>query len=388
MYIDNINFANIPEADLASSYCKYIVGIRIGERLADDVQYILLGSTLPVAFVPASVSGEEVDLLQPWGHPIPMTAPGNYIMAAVASGMYEWQVVDAPEESATGFPVGNITETVDEVETTTSYTVVFANHDIYELEYLESTNSDGETVYYGIHTDKVYFAKTGQLMPSPKISLPMTTMEELAAQVKRLVDNSGSVSASQMVTKLSSLSVIGDLVDGTITTFNGYNVSSIRSNAFKDCTKLTTVTLPTATTVKTDAFNGCTALTSVSATNTPTVEANAFSGCTALAKVTCSSGFTLNANAFSDLTALTTFTQSSTSATTGTIGSQAFSGCTALATLTLQSSKMIVLENADAFRGTPIEALTGSIKVHKDLVATYQADAAWSKFASIISAVS
>lgn len=67
----------------------------------------------------------------------------------------------------------------------------------------------------------------------------------------------------------------GDLKSVTV----GNNVTTIESNAFKDCTGLTTVTLGTGvTSIGTYAFNNCTALTTIRSNRTtpPTIQSSTF----------------------------------------------------------------------------------------------------------------
>ena len=72
-------------------------------------------------------------------------------------------------------------------------------------------------------------------------------------------------------------------------TYDGttYSVTSIGEFAFKDCTGLTSVTIPTSvTSIGEEAFRGCTGLTSVTIPNSVTsIGGSAFSGCTGLKKI-------------------------------------------------------------------------------------------------------
>lgn len=92
-------------------------------------------------------------------------------------------------------------------------------------------------------------------------------------------------------------------------TYDGatYSVTSIGEFAFKDCTGLTSVTIPTSvTSIGESAFYGCTALTSVTIPNSvTTIGYDTFRGCTGLTSVTIPKSVT-------------------------SIGGSAFSGCTGL----------------------------------------------------------
>ena len=72
-------------------------------------------------------------------------------------------------------------------------------------------------------------------------------------------------------------------------TYNGttYSVTSIGDYAFKDCSSLTSITLPNSvTSIGESAFNSCSALTSITLPNSVTsIGGDAFYGCSALTSV-------------------------------------------------------------------------------------------------------
>ena len=72
------------------------------------------------------------------------------------------------------------------------------------------------------------------------------------------------------------------------------NVKYIASNAFKDCVKVTEVTLPAGVTeIGIFAFKGCTGLTSISLPAGVTkIESYAFSGCTGMTSISLPAGVT------------------------------------------------------------------------------------------------
>jgi len=111
-------------------------------------------------------------------------------------------------------------------------------------------------------------------------------------------------------------------------------VTRIGSCAFKGCTGLTSVTIPSSTRVGSNAFDGCTELTSITIPNSVTIEDYAFYGCTGLTSVTISYCVTIGNYAFCGCTGLT----SATISYCVTIGKYAFLGCTGLTSVTIPSS--------------------------------------------------
>ena len=119
---------------------------------------------------------------------------------------------------------------------------------------------------------------------------------------------------------------------------NTYKVTGIGTYAFRDCTGLTSITLPNSvTSIGELAFYGCTGLTSVTIPNSVTIIGdNAFWDCTGLTSVTIPNSVTsIERSAFYGCTGLTSVTipNSVTS-----IGNSAFYGCTGLTSITIGNS--------------------------------------------------
>ena len=88
---------------------------------------------------------------------------------------------------------------------------------------------------------------------------------------------------------------------------NGYTVTSIGDDAFRDCTGLTSITIPdSVTSIGTFAFSGCTSLTSITILDSVTeIGARAFYNCTSLTSVTIGNGVTsIGERAFFECTSL------------------------------------------------------------------------------------
>ena len=135
-----------------------------------------------------------------------------------------------------------------------------------------------------------------------------------------------------------------------------YTITSIGSNAFKNCTNLALTSLPSGlTSIGNTAFNGCTnlALTSLPSGIT-SIGSYAFGGCTRLALTSLPSGLTsIKESAFGGCTNLTL-----TSLPDGvtSIGNSAFDGCTNLALTSLPDGVTSIGSNA--FDGCTNLALT------------------------------
>ena len=127
------------------------------------------------------------------------------------------------------------------------------------------------------------------------------------------------------VVYIGKVAYLGKNVSGEVNIKAG--TVSISSNAFKDCTNLTSITIPNSVTdIGSSAFKGCTSLTSITIPNSVTyIGANAFFGCSILATVTIGSGVeNIGKNAFfgcSNLATVTVYAQDCS------LGSYAFNSC-------------------------------------------------------------
>ena len=133
-----------------------------------------------------------------------------------------------------------------------------------------------------------------------------------------------------------------EIMDGTI---------SIAGSAFKNCSSLTTITIPNSiTSIGYGAFNGCSSLTSITLPNSVTnIEGSTFSGCSSLTSITLPNSVTsIGYYAFWGCSSLTSITipNSVTS-----IGDQSFYDCSSLATINISNSVTSIGYNA--FAGTP-----------------------------------
>lgn len=353
-----------------SQLLKYVAIVRVGEKFSDDWTYLMLVAGSPISFISKEASGNSNDCLEIWPRFVGMGQSQAWLYGSPPSPS---PVYGTWEDCGTvkTVPLGDVEETTtsqdSEGNTVTEtvivpYTLVWSNHDICYADYTVTIDDEGNTTPHGFITQNVYFPKTGVLPPESTVTVPYSTMTQLADGVRHVCDDTTSRPLYAMIEDLDALTPPSNIVDGSLTSYNGVSTPTVRAGIFEGCTKLTKVTLPVTTSVEERAFAGCTALTTLTANGKVAIGANAFDGCTALATATLPA--------------------------VASIGSQAFNGCTALKTLTMTGSTMCVLENADAFAGTPFASLTGTITVNANLVATYKADAVWSAFASIIKAPS
>ena len=136
----------------------------------------------------------------------------------------------------------------------------------------------------------------------------------------------------------------GDIAIPESITYNNskYSVTSIGDWAFKECSGLTSVTIPNSvTSIGEAAFNGCSGLTSITIPNSVTSIGDwAFSQCSGLTSVTIPNSVTsIGDYAFSHCSGLTSVTipNSVTS-----IGEWVFGGCSGLTSVTIPNSVTII----------------------------------------------
>ena len=124
------------------------------------------------------------------------------------------------------------------------------------------------------------------------------------------------------------------------------SVTSI-DGAFSDCTGLTSIEIPTSVTCIDGAFSGCTGLTSIEIPTSETSIDGAFSGCTGLTSIEIPSSITSIGDwTFSRCTGLTSIEIPST---VTAIGDYAFNECTSLASVTFEAPSSLETIGAQAF---------------------------------------
>ena len=137
-----------------------------------------------------------------------------------------------------------------------------------------------------------------------------------------------------------------NLFDNKVYTSN----DEIGEYAFKDCSGLTSLTLPAGiTTIGRNAFSGCSGLTSLTLpAGITSIGRNAFDGCSGLTSLTLPAGITsIGFGAFSGCSGLTSLTLP---AGITSISDKAFYGCSGLASIYVYAEKVPKMDS-DAFKG-------------------------------------
>jgi hypothetical protein len=195
------------------------------------------------------------------------------------------------------------------------------------------------------------------------------------------VTYSGNISIPLSVVNLSKTYDVTSIGDNAFKSCSGLtsvsipsSVTAIGNQSFYYCTGLTTITIPNSvTSIGAETFNGCSGLTSISIPNSITsIGGYAFQSCTSLTSIDIPSSITsLSVGAFYYCSGLTTLTiPSSVTA----IGINAFSNCTSLTNLTCLGSTPPTL-GADCFKN--VTKVTDVFVATDAAVIAYKADAAW-----------
>ena len=181
-------------------------------------------------------------------------------------------------------------------------------------------------------------------------------LDDFTFSRNRITDYTGS--ASQLTLPAYYDTVTINSQDYTVEKDTGTQITSIGGDAFRGCTSLTSITLPSSlTSIGGEAFSGCSSLTEITLPSSLTsIGGDAFSGCTSLTSITIPEGVTSTGiGAFRNCSSLTEITLPSSLTSIGgsafqncsslteitipegvtSIGGYAFSGCTSLTSITI-----------------------------------------------------
>lgn len=156
-----------------------------------------------------------------------------------------------------------------------------------------------------------------------------------------IVDGAAQVTSQNESSPYYSDYPIGSLIIPSFVTHGDttYQVTSIGINAFRNCSDMTSVTIPnTITSIGDNAFNNCNGMTSVNMGNTiRSIGRYAFSNCSNITSITISDSVTfIGENAFNNCYHLSTVNFNAINCMTmGQNSYPVFNGCTALTSINI-----------------------------------------------------
>ena len=155
-------------------------------------------------------------------------------------------------------------------------------------------------------------------------------------------------------------------------------VTNIESDAFFRCSKLTSVDFPLVTSIDSSVFKNCSSLISANFPLVTSIESEEFYDCSKLTSVNFPQAISIGGSAFRYCSKLTTVDSPSVTK----IGFDTFSSCSRLTTLILRNTNAVCTLGMDALASTPIESGTGYVYVPAALVDSYKAKSGWKTYAN------
>ena len=174
---------------------------------------------------------------------------------------------------------------------------------------------------------------------------------------------------------------ISDIAAWCNISFGGSNPLAIAHHLYLNGQEVNDLVIPTGVTeIKSDSFRGCSSLTSVTIPNTvTTIGQYAFYGCSSLSSVTIPNSVTyISGSAFKNCTSLATVIIGSS---VNSISSNAFANCIGLADVYCYA-EVVPSTSSNAFRDSYIEVVT--LHVPKKSLDNYKATEPWKNFKSIV----
>lgn len=222
------------------------------------------------------------------------------------------------------------------------------------------------------------------------------------------------IKAGDIPSALNSFQKYVDLLSGDVTSVSDENATSVRDYCFYYCKKLQEVYLPNVTTIGLSAFKGCEMLSKINIQNVETLGNKALNGNYRITELYLPKAITIDSYACNNISGLKKVTLGNVKAiyrnafdgninceeidislnenvggdASDGIYNNAFYRNEKLSKLTIRGAALIELEGPSAFAGTHIADGTGKIYVDPSMVDTYKTATNWSKFASVIEAIS
>ena len=201
---------------------------------------------------------------------------------------------------------------------------------------------------------------------------PMT-LDQMATAIAN-IPSGGGVNLADM---------IDDSASGTFT-ISDNNITTIRKNFWRDCSRLEAVSFPSVKTVKDNAFQYASKLRSIYLPACEEIKNNAFYG-VKMASITLPAIKNIAYDVFNYCSALTTVDLGTS---LQQIQGNAFQNCTHLTTLIIRNTSAVVTLGSSVFNYSAIASGTGYIYVPDSLVSSYQGATNWSAYASQIKGLS
>lgn len=217
------------------------------------------------------------------------------------------------------------------------------------------------------------------------------------------------IKAGDIPSALNSFQKYVDLLSGDITSVSDENATSVRDYCFYVCKKLQEVYLPNVTSIGESAFKSCIMLSKINIQNVETLGNYALDSANGITELYLPKAITIGKYACSEIPQLKKVTLGnvktigerafywnrnceeidiSLNENVGSIGGGAFNSNEKLSKLTIRGAALIPLAYSSALADTPIANGTGKIYVDPSMVETYKTATNWSKFASVIEAIS
>ena len=202
---------------------------------------------------------------------------------------------------------------------------------------------------------------------------------EMTFQVTNSTDKTVQVGTGGYDSPAIDKSTVGGLTIPATVTYGGvtYQVTTIGSSAFRNCSSLTSVDLSSCTSIGERAFSSCSSLTSVGDLSSCTYIGDyAFYCCSSLTSVgNLSSCTSIGGHTFGYCSSLTSVGDLSSCIS---IGGCAFVGCSSLTSITLPSTELVALGDANAISSTSVVLVPGN------LIESYKTAENWSNISNPI----